>query len=249
MRSLPPLADDALALIVERVREHEPDAGAVLATGSYAKGTARADSDLDLTAITRAPERTRYRMWFEDGLHVSVSAKTTGAWLAALDQPHAWTLGFPGTYDAVYVWAEDDVRERLGEPPSNAVPPSDPEVEDFVEASLKARRGGVALRVHARSAGELAPGILRKLNPDRIVHDRLDAVAAALALPVAPAGWRDDLSICLGLVPAADSVLALASLRLARGVLALVREHDPTVDPQPDVAQYVADGTFERLFD
>ncbi len=60
------------------------------------------------------------------------------------------------------------------------------------------------------------------LNPERWVRDRRDALDAALSLPVAPA------------------------CRLPLELLAFLRKRKPDVDPQPDVARYVADGTFER---
>lgn len=46
--------------VVEQLDTMEPEATAVLLTGSYAKGTAAEASDLDLTAITPSP-RVGYR--------------------------------------------------------------------------------------------------------------------------------------------------------------------------------------------
>jgi phosphoribosyl-AMP cyclohydrolase len=102
------------------------------------------------------------------------------------------------------------------------------------------------LRVAARGMGETAPALLRGLNAPQTVRNRIEAVRAALALPVAPDGWADDLAALLGLAPADDARVAAAAERLARGVLALLRERTPGVDPQPELKRYLADGTLER---
>ena len=95
-------------------------------------------------------------------------------------------------------------------------------------------------------AAALAPGLLRTLNAEVVVRDRREALDAALSLRVAPGHVRDDLTVCLGLVGADDAGVAQAALRLAAELLALLRQHAPDVDPQPDIAQYLADGTLER---
>lgn len=238
---------------VARLRELEPGAAAVIVTGSYAKGTADASSDLDLTAIIREPPRARYRMWFDGDLHVSVSAKTAEEWLARSRQPAGWSraLGFPVVIDAAYLTTDEDVRALLGDPPTYVHPAGDPELEDFVENTLKVRRAAAAgdvagARWHAHAAAMLAPRLVLGVNEPRVVHDRRDALEAALSLAVAPDGWRDDLGVSLGV---ADGDAAESALRLARRLLAFLREHDPEVDPQPDIARYLRSGTLERLLD
>jgi hypothetical protein len=52
--------------------------------------------------------------------------------------------------------------------------------------------------------------------------------------------------VCLGVVEASDDDMHTACLRLARELLAFLRERAPDVDPQPDIARYLADGTLER---
>jgi Nucleotidyltransferase domain len=79
--------------VVERLYTMEPEATAVLLTGSYAKGTAAVASDLDLIAITPSP-RVGYRTWFEERigdppLHISAAATTADAWLEKGDDPGA----------------------------------------------------------------------------------------------------------------------------------------------------------------
>ena len=258
-RSLPGLEPELLVAVVGRLLDLEPAAGAVVVTGSYAKGTADEHSDLDVRAITTEPPRVRYRTWFADRgnrrpLHVSAGAKSVDDWLAARREPNEWALGFPVLHEAVYLWATDGVREAVGDPPSHRHPPADPELEDFVEALVKVRRAaaardGVGARWHAQTAGSLAPRLLLGLNEKRLVHDRRDALEASLTLPVAPAGYVDDLAACLGVRAAGDEEVAAAALRLGRSLLALVRERDPEVDRQPGAAEALRDGSFERLLD
>jgi Nucleotidyltransferase domain len=258
-RTLPGIDPALLHGIVERLVELEPDARAVVVTGSHAKGTAKPDSDLDVRALTAGRPRVPYRTWFEerpDGvpLHVSAGAKSVDDWLAARRRPNAWSLGFPVRHDAVYLWATDGARAALGDPPGHRHPAAPPELEDFVEALAKVRRArddgdGLGARWHAQTAATLAPRLLLRLNPERLVHDRRDALAAALGLRVAPDGYAADLAASLGLTEASDAEVAEAALRLGRRLLAFLREGDPDVDSQPGVADALRDGSFERLLD
>jgi len=255
-RSLPGLEPELLVAVVGRLLDFEPSAGAVLVTGSYAKGTADERSDLDVRTITSEPPRVRYRTWFaarENGrpLHVSAGAKSVDDWLAGRTVPNAWALGFPVRYEAVYLWATDRVRDALGDPPSHRHPSPEAELEDFVEALVKVRRAAAAgdavgARWHAHAAGSLAPRLLLGLNEERLVHDRREALEAALALRVAPDGYADDLAACLGVRAAGDEEVVAAALRLGRSLLAFLRERDPEVDAQPGAAEALRDGSFER---
>ena len=64
-RQVEGLAAALIERVVGQLRTLEPEATALLLTGSYAKGTAALASDLDLMAITPSP-RVGYRMWFEE---------------------------------------------------------------------------------------------------------------------------------------------------------------------------------------
>lgn len=248
--------DEVVGEAARRLRALEPSTIAILVTGSYAKGTADEDSDLDIRAVTDEDPVVRYRTWFQDRpgakpLHVSAGAKTATAWLRERELPQQWTLGFPGLYVATYVWATDGARRLLGEDPSNRHPPAPPELEDFVELLVKvgrsARRGdATGTRLYARGVGELAPRLLIPLNEERIVSDRREALEAALSLTVAPDHYRADVSVCLGLVPAGDGEVSESALRLGRELLAFLRVNAPEVDDQPDVGSYLRDGTLER---
>ena len=85
---------------VERLYALEPQATAVLLTGSYGKGTAAVASDLALMAISTSP-RVGYRTWFEQQsgdapLLVSVGATTADAWLAKAATSGALVARFSG---------------------------------------------------------------------------------------------------------------------------------------------------------
>ena len=255
---VPGLDSELVERIVRRLRELEPTAIAILVTGSYARGEAYADSDLDIRVVTRGRPSFDYRMWFEPRrdakpLHVSPGVRSLEQFMAERDEPARWrwALGFPVLEEMRYVWAEDDARALIGNPPSIVRPPAPPELEDFVEFVTKVRRAsdrgdGVGVRLYAPYAALLAPGLLRSLNDEVVVCDRREALDTALSLRVAPEHYRDDLSVSLGLLPADDAAVAEAALRLGRELLAFLRERKPDVDDQPDIAGYLADGTLER---
>jgi hypothetical protein len=241
--------------VVQRLCTLEPEATAVLLTGSYAKGTPAAASDLDLMAITATP-CVGYRTWFEeqvarDPLHVSAGAATADAWLAKAATPARWSLGFPAINAAAYLCTDEDTRKRLGTDPSLRHPAADPEVEDFFDFVLKAKRAAntgdeLGLRWFGQGAAALAPTLLIPINGERMVCDRRDALDAALTLAVAPTNYRDDLAACLGLTSASGGDVKAAVARLGGELLAFLREHAPDVDDQPEIARYLADGTLER---
>lgn len=253
---VPGLDAELLERVVARLRELETTAIAILVSGSYAKGTADESSDLDVQVVTQSEPLIAYRMWFEERsgaepLHVSSSVKSLDGWLAKRNESQNWALGFSVLHVVRYVCATAEARARFGDPPSHLHPPSPPELEDFVEFVQKVRRcagtkDGVGARIFARAAALLAPTLLLPLNDGVLVHDRREALEAALSLRAAPEHYRDDLSVCLGLVPADDLAVEQAALRLGRELLAFLRECGPDLDDQPDIARYLADGTLER---
>jgi hypothetical protein len=248
------LPSDVISRILAEVREHEPAVRAVLVTGSYARGDADQLSDLDLRAITPAPA-TPYRSWFEPregpALHVSLGAGTAEDWRAMGQRPVLWSLGFPAVTTARYAWREAAADPGLGEDPSVRSPAAGPELEDFVEALMKTRRAARAadvlgIRWAAQQAGALTPSLLIPLNPERVVHDRRDALAAALNLEVGPADLSARLTTCLGLNPASAGEIAATTIDLGSSLLAFLREHAPDIDSQPGISAALTDGTLER---
>lgn len=250
------LQPDLLMRIVERVLELEPRTIAILVSGSYAKGIADEQSDLDLVVVREGEPSCPYRMWFEarpglPPLHVSPSWRALERCLAERDEPEDWALGFPVHNVTRYVWSTDAGRVALGDPPDYIHPPAGPELEDFVEFLGKvrrcaARRDAVGVRSFAREAAALAPGLLRTINRDIVVRDRREAVEAACSLKVAPEHYREDFEIAFGLVAAEDEAVERSAIRLGRELLAFLREHNPEADPQADLARYLIDGTLER---
>jgi hypothetical protein len=244
--------------VAGRLCELEPSGVALVVRGSYARGIQTPTSDLDISVLVPRMSSTSsaWRTWFEprEGglpLHVSAGTHTIDEWLASRERAADWALGFPALTEARYLWATPEAREALGDPPSNPHPPAPAELEELVEAVSKLRRAAgardsVGLRWHAQAAGRVSPGLLRALNPDVVVRDRLEAVRAALELPVAPEHYRADLAVVLGLEPVADETFEVVALRLARELLAFLRERKPDVDPQPGIADALADGTLER---
>lgn len=79
-----------------------------------------------------------------------------------------------------------------------------------------------------------------------LARDRQDAVRMALEVAGAPPGYRDDMTVCLGLRDVGDRAVAVAVERLALRLLAHVRERGPTIDAQPGIAEAIAGGAFER---
>ena len=252
MDRLDEIVDEATA----RLRELEPDAIAIVLTGSYARGTADEHSDLDVRAITSGEPRGGYRTWFakrreRKPLHVSLGARSLQYWLAARNEPAYWTFGFPTVYEASYVWATPEARADLGADPSIHRPAGPPLLEGLIELATKIRRAGgqhddAGVRFYARKVGEAAPRTLLPLNKDVVVRNTREALDAALSLPIAPDHYREDLSVCLALGAASVEDVERAALRLTHEVLAFLRERRPDVDPQPGMAEYLADGTLER---
>ena len=111
--------------VVERLHTQEPEATALLLTGSYAKGTAAEASDLDLTAITPSP-RVGYRTWFEEQigeppLRISAGATTAQVWLAKATIPARWSFRFPAISAAAYLCTDEGTRNTSATIPHCAI--------------------------------------------------------------------------------------------------------------------------------
>lgn len=254
------MVDDAfLKSWVETLRAEEPDALAVLVTGSYARGTPEPHSDLDLLVLTRGEPVVAYRarlVEFLDGhlLHVSIGSERWENWLAQETEPADWSWYLPAVEVARVLWCAPEVEERLRRPAIER-PPGGMELEDFLECAGKVknahRRGNeLALRLAAQGLAERCPSVLRPLNPIQRPGTRYEALRAALDLPEAPPGYRDDMLLCLGLTGQPNTIddVYAASLRLAQGALVLLRPHAPSLTPElePDLGAYLADDSLQR---
>jgi lactoylglutathione lyase len=259
-RTLHDIPSEVLEQVTTRILAEQPDALAILVHGSYAAGQATRLSDLDIVTLTSGePPGHADVAWFEPIsdrlLHVSTGAVELNVFLENVARPAAWSLGFPTEEPLVPLHEVDNVvREKLGDPPFIRRPASEPELEDFVEYTVKVRIAGesddgVAVRWHARNAARLAPGLLLALNKEVRVRDALQAVRAGLALQVCPPRYHELMPMLLGLEARPTDVVARASLDLAHSLLRYLRDRRPDVDPQPELARYLTDGTLERYIE
>jgi hypothetical protein len=238
-----------LERVVARAREEEPDAIGAFLFGSHARGDATTSSDVDLQVVTLGRPRVHYRTWFVGDTHYSVAARSTDELRGLPQEAAAWALGFAVESPGMWVWQTAAAVAALGDPPSIRYAAEPPELEDFVEAAVKALRAQepFPLRLAARMVGEKAVPLLLDLNAPQVVRTRLEALEAALGLRVVPEGWRDDLPALLGLRAAVDMEVYDALERVAFGVLRLLREAGSRVgDAQPELTRYLHDGTLER---
>ena len=227
--------------------------------GSYATGRASHESDLDLALFIEGEPSEHYRTWFEarNGLaplHVSARCDLNiDVWEEEREEPEDWALGLPVELPHVWLWRGDQrLTELLGDHPVLSKPGGPPEIEDMVDAALKTRRharGGEELgaRLEAQAAARFAAPTVCALNDPEPVTDPCSALAAVIALPVAPPGWKIDLPVAMGLTTAALDEIVEATIRLVSGTLRLALERNPKVDPQPEIERYLIDGTLERL--
>ena len=231
----------------------------VLVHGSYATGRASHESDLDLDLFIEGEPSEHYRTWFEarDGLaplHVSARCDLNiDVWVKEREQPEDWALGLPVELPHVWLWRGDRrLTELLGDHPVLSKPGCPPEIEDMVDAALKTRRRArdgdeLSARLEAQAAAHFAAPAVCALNDPEPVADPCSALAAVLALPITPAGWKADLPVAMGLTTAAVDEIVGATIRLVSGTLRLARERNPKIDRQPEIERYLIDGTLERL--
>jgi hypothetical protein len=257
--SVPDLDPELAGRVIGSCRAREPGVAGILVHGSYATGRASDDSDLDLALFIEGTASEHYRTWFEarDGfapLHVSARCDLNiGIWDEEREEPENWALGLPVELPHVWLWRGDRrLAELLGDHPVLSKPGGPPEIEDMVDAALKMRRharGGdeLSARLEAQAAARFAAPTVCALNDPGPVTDPRSALAAVLALPVAPLGWQGDLPVAMGLTTAALDEVVETTLRLVRGTLRLARERNPGVDRQPEIERYLIDGTLESL--
>lgn len=245
--------------VIGSCRAREPSVAGILVHGSYATGRASHDSDLDLALFIAGEPSEHYRTWFETRngptpLHVSARCDLNiDVWEEEREQPEDWALGLPVELPHAWLWRGDQrLAELLGDHPVLSKPGGPPEIEDMVDAAVKTRRharGGDELgaRLEAQAAAHFAAPTVCALNDPEPVTDPRSALAAVLALPIAPSGWKVDLPVAMGLTTAALDEVVEATIRLVSGTLRLARERNPIVDRQPEIGRYLIDGTLESL--
>ena len=250
-----PAPQDVLDRVVERLRREEPALQAVLLGGSFARGEGDEYSDIDLTGQTDGEPRVEYRTWFyptSGGRLVHVSIEMEPLAPPVPQEPASWSLGFPVREPQRYVWSTPAAVQVLGADPSLHFPEGPPEFGDFVELHMKVKRAVERqdhrqLRWAARLLAEYAPPLLRRFNDEVVVRTPLEAFAAALSLSNAPEHYREEFETCAGFAAATNAEIAASANRLAREMVAYLRERAPESDPAPDsLDEALRNGTLER---
>jgi phosphoribosyl-AMP cyclohydrolase len=249
----------------------------IMLRGSHARRAATEHSDVDLDVLVddrpaapgsgpagrsdAAPPREpgpyaarRAYLAEYDGrlVHVSVAARDVRSWVHRLGEPADWAFGLPVTAPARLIWAVPEWRRRI-DLPVLCQPADEPRLEELIATLGKvagARWAGdpLGVRLAAADLARLCPSVLRLANPSVRVVSRRAAFAAALDLPVAPPGYRDDMLRCLGLRPGSTGQVAAAAGRLVTGTLPLVRPYADEIAAVagPDLAEALVDGRLER---
>ncbi|EMB2825419.1 nucleotidyltransferase domain-containing protein [Pseudomonas aeruginosa] len=246
----------------ERLRREEPRAVAVLCHGSYARGAAEAHSDLDLDVLVAGEHEGGYRSAFEelpDGrlLHATIATASLDDWLEEAEGPgesEEWAFFLPARQVARLLWAAPAARARL-EGRITLTLAAAPQLQDLLESAAKVRNAAArgdepGVRLAAQDMALRCPALLAP--PDHpAVDTRRAALQAALDMPGAPPGYREDLLACLGLSGAATTAEEIhdRALRLARGVVgALAARRDGALDLlEPGLPEALADGRALRL--
>ncbi|SCG37375.1 phosphoribosyl-AMP cyclohydrolase [Micromonospora halophytica] len=243
----------------------------ILLRGSHARRGATVHSDVDLDVLvddhrpvptqggTGRPDAIPYAVRQAylaevDGrlVHLSVAARDVRSWIDRLGEPADWAFGLPVAAPARLLWAEKDWRTRI-DLPVLCQPADQPRLEELVAtlgkvASARSVDDHLGVRLAAADLARLCPSVLRPANPGVRVVSRRGAFTAALALPVAPAGYRDDMLLCLGLRPGSVGQLGAAAARLVAGVVPLVRPYADRIAEVagPDLAAALVDGRLDR---
>lgn len=246
---------DVLDHVVERLRREEPALQALLLGGSFARCEGDAYSDIDLLGRTEGEPRVDFRTWFyaaSTGRVFQLSIEMEPLAPPAPREPAPWALGFPVLEPQRYVWSTPAAVRVLGSDPSLHFPGGLPELGDFIELHMKIRRA-VERRDHrqlrwaARLLAEYAPPLLRPFNDDVVVRTPLEAFEAASSLANAPEHYREDFETCAGFASATDAEIAASAARLAREMVAYLRERAPDSGHEPDsLDEALHSGALER---
>lgn len=252
--------DQFITGCVQRLREQVPNVAAILLKGSHARGEQGPYSDIDFDVLVQREPFEQYLAWFEDVgeghlCHVSVAVQDIVGWMAESRDPVSWSYGLPAAETTRLLWAADPMLHHQLDHPARHHPPEEPELEDFIEAWGKVRNAVLldderAVRLAAQKLGRYCPGLLRLLNPEVCPSHRREALRAALAFPVAPVGYREDLLRCLGFSADGTTMTDLhdAARRLVYGTVHLMRGRADLfrgVLPD-DLFGYLVNGTIDR---
>jgi hypothetical protein len=258
-QSAPSTVDHAfIARWAKRLQSTIPEAAAVILKGSYARGDAGPYSDLDFDLLTSSGPREEYPAYLDEFagrlIHVSVAVRDLTCWLAEEEEPAAWAFGLPASEAIRLLWAADEALATALDRAARHFPAGEPELEDFVAGLGKVRQAhaqgdDLALRLATQDLARLCPSLLRPLNPEVRVSTRREALRAALAFPVSPPGYPEDMRLCLGLSNRATTEdVHETARRLVLGVLETLQPHAARLAPllPPDLAAALASGALQR---
>ena len=228
----------------------------ILLRGSHARRAATAHSDVDVDVLVGGAPYAACRAYLAEHsgrlTHVSVAARDVRSWVSRLGEPADWAFGLPVTAPARLLWADPRWRDRI-DLPVLCQPAGEPQLEELIAtlgkvAAARDADDQLGARLAAADLARLCPSVLRLANPSVRVASRRSAFAAALDLPVAPAGYREDMLRCLGLWPGSIGQLWAAAARLVGGILPLIRPYAAEVAGAagPDFADALLDGRLER---
>ncbi|BCJ61208.1 hypothetical protein Jiend_46300 [Micromonospora endophytica] len=228
----------------------------ILLRGSHARRAATAHSDVDVDVLVGgAPYAARRAYLAEHSgrlTHVSVAARDVRSWVTRLGEPADWAFGLPVTAPVRLIWADPHWRDRI-DLPVLCQPADEPRLEELIAtlgkvASARDADDPLGARLAAADLARLCPSVLRLANPSVRVVSRRSAFAAALDLPVAPAGYREDMLRCLGLRPGSTDQVWAAAARLVAGTIPLIRPYaaEAAQVAGPDLADALLDGRLER---
>jgi phosphoribosyl-AMP cyclohydrolase len=248
---------------VERLRREEPRCAAILCHGSYARNEAAAHSDLDLDLLIDGEPEVGYLSAFEELengrlLHATISVQSLDEWLEQFDEPgesEEWAFFLTARQIALLLWATPTARKRL-EGRLDMDFACSPQLQDLIESAAKVRNAmdqqdELGVRLGAQDMALRCPALLEPLNPPVLVGTRRAALQAALDFSVAPAGYRKDMLLCLGMSGQTNTIddIHAAALRLATGIVELLRRHPETIADrlEPELPKALADGRVLRL--
>ncbi|MBF9133550.1 phosphoribosyl-AMP cyclohydrolase, partial [Plantactinospora sp. S1510] len=233
-----------------------PPVVGVLLRGSHARGAATTYSDVDIDVLVSGGPYVAYPAYLaETGdrlTHLSVAVRDVRSWLARLDQPADWSFGLPVVAPTRLLWASEEWRPSV-ELTEIRQRPGDPDLENVVAGLGKVSAACAAgdefgARFAAAELARRCPSIVRLANRSVTVPSRRAALSAALDLPVAPAGYRDDMVSCLGLHADSLSRLHAAAGRLVSGAVTLAGSYADELAPLigAELTAALRDGRLDR---
>jgi hypothetical protein len=241
---------------VARIRREIPEAVAVFLGGSVVRGDPGPFSDVDFDVVVPDGPRDDYPEWIVPYrgrlVVVSLWIRDVDRWLWDAEQAQDWAFRLRCADPLQLCWVAESWRSRL-ERTHLTHPAGEPEFGHFLGELGKvanAYHGNdeLGLRLAAHELAVSCPSLLQPLNPSPPATSRREAIETALAVPVAPAGYRADLMTCLGLsgLPTTVEDIYAAATRLASGVVDLLESNAAAYAglPHADWVSWVRDGSL-----